>query len=103
MRRGAAKSSKAYQKYLGGYTAKFIEGMVPGLVIPDTVNTTYFIRPGVPITLMTDDAYVDYFQALAKDGPTSHNNPTLYRYLLRRYSAGLTDLTAHSLKHELVK
>jgi len=93
MRRGAARSSKAYQKYLGGYTARFIQDMVPELVIPDTVNTTYFVRPGVPITLMTDNAYVDYFKELAKEGPYYHHNPTTYRYLLRRYYAGLAELT----------
>lgn len=92
MRRGAAKSSRAYQKYLGGYTAKFIQDMTPGLVIPDTVNTTYFVRPGVPITLMTDNAYVDYFQDLAKEGPYYHHNPTTYRYLLRQYYTGLAEL-----------
>ncbi len=92
MRRGAAKSSKAYQKYLGGYTAKFIQNMVPGLTIPPTVNTSYFVRPGVPITLTVNDAYIEYFQDLAKEGPYYHHNPKTYRYLLRQYYPGLTEL-----------
>lgn len=92
MRNGAARSSKAYQKYLGGYTAKFIQNMVPGLAIPPTVNSSYFVRPGVPITLMVNDAYFSYFQELAKEGPYYHHNPKTYRYLLRQYYSGLPEM-----------
>jgi len=92
MRKGAKKSSDAYQKYLGGYTAKFLQNTVPGLAIPPTVNTSYFVRPGVPITLTANDAYYNYFQDLAKEGPYYHHNPKAYRYLLRQYYSGLAEI-----------
>ncbi len=94
MKKGATKSSLAYQKYLGGYTGKFILGMMPGLELPETVNTTYFLRPGVPISLIVNDTYLTYFQESAKEGPYYHHHPTAYRYLLRRYYDGLTELGA---------
>lgn len=103
MRKGAAKSSRAYQKYLGGYTSKFIQNLVPGLSIPDTVNTTYFVRPGVPITLMTNEAYVDYFQDLAREGAYYHHNPKTYRYLLRQYYEGLAKMEEKSAPIRQIK
>ncbi len=92
MRKGAAKSSAAYQRYLGGYTGKFILDLVPGLALPDTVNTTYFVRPGVPITLMVNEAYFTHFEELAKQGPYYHHNPITYRYLLRQYYDGVNPM-----------
>ncbi|MFB2121663.1 hypothetical protein [Parapedobacter sp. 2B3] len=95
MRKGAAKSSLAYQKYLGGYTAKLIAEMVPGLELPHTINSTYFVRPGVPISLVVDDEYMNHFAPLAKEGPYYHHNPITYRYLLRKYYDGLPALAEH--------
>lgn len=92
MQKGAAKSSAAYQRYLGGYTGKLIQDLVPGLTIPDMVNTTYFVRPGAPITLMVNASYYTHFEALAKEGAYYHHNPITYRYLLRQYYDGITPL-----------
>ncbi|MFC3199062.1 lipase family protein [Parapedobacter deserti] len=92
MRKAAAKSSEAYQRYLGGYTGKLIQNLVPGLALPETANTTYFVRPGVPITLVVNESYFNEFRGLAKQGPYYHHNPKTYRYLLRQYYPGLTDL-----------
>lgn len=87
MMNSASKSSEAYQQYLGGYAAKFLGQQLPGLDLPDPVNTTYFIRPGVPITLMVNDHYTRFFAV--NDGPYYHHGIIPYRYLLRQYYAGL--------------
>lgn len=52
MRKKAEKSAKSYQKYLRKYSGKFLNGMVPDLEFPEPINSTYFLRPGVPISLI---------------------------------------------------
>lgn len=88
MQKGAAKSSAAYQKYLGGYTVRLMQTIIPGFSLPETVNTTYFIRPGVPITLVVTQDYIHHFRELAKQGSYYHHNPNTYRYLLDQYYPG---------------
>lgn len=90
MRRSAKKSSAAYQKYLGGYSEKFIKSMLPGLELPPAVNTTYFIRPGVPIILVPNTNYYKQFEK--NDGPYYHHGILPYRFLLRQYYEGLPAL-----------
>ncbi|MFT3751253.1 MAG: hypothetical protein QM768_23280 [Agriterribacter sp.] len=90
MRNGAKKSSKAYQKYLGGYSEKFIKDMLPGLELPKAVNTTYFIRPGVPIILVPNNSYYKRFEV--NDGPYYHHGILPYRFLLREYYEGLPEI-----------
>ncbi len=92
MQKGAVRSSLAYQKYLGGYTGKFITDMMPGLAIPEQVNTTYFVRTGVPVSLIVNDAYRNYFRKLSEQGPYYHHNPLTYRFLLREYYEGLPEM-----------
>jgi hypothetical protein len=92
----AAKSSRAYQKYLGGYASAFIKKMLPGLTIPKAVNTTYFVRPGVPISLVTNENYFNYFKV--NDGPYYHHGIIPYRYLLRQYYHGLDDMTKEEVE-----
>lgn len=88
MRKKARKSSEAYQKYLGGYAGKIIKSMQPGMELPEPVKTTYFLRPGVPITLLENEAYRDHF----KSAPNYfHHGFDAYRYLLRQYYEGLDD------------
>jgi len=91
MRRGAEKSSKAYQKYLGGYSEKILKQMLPGLELPKTLNTTYFFRPGVSIVLSTNDRYYQRFDH-DNDGPYYHHGIVPYRFLLREYYDGLPPL-----------
>ena len=91
MIKNASKSSKAYQKYLGGYSLGFIKKMLPGLEIPPVVNTTYFVRPGVPVSLIVNKDYLDYFKT--NDGPYHHHGIVAYRYLLRQYYEGLVTMT----------
>ncbi|MBX3257631.1 MAG: lipase family protein [Chitinophagaceae bacterium] len=91
MRKGSEKSSKAYQKYLGGYTGKMVVQQMPGLVLPNTINTTYFVRPGIPVTLLVNDAFMNKYQSLFKESLYTHHNPYIYRLLLRYYYPGLTD------------
>lgn len=90
MRKKARKSSDAYQKYLGGYAGKIIKGMQPGMELPDPVKTTYFLRPGVPITLLENEAYREHFKAAPN---YFHHGFDAYRYLLRQYYEGLDDFT----------
>ncbi len=90
MRKGATKSSKAYQKYLGGYSLKFMQKMLPGIEMPDVINSTYFVRPGVQIVLKTNEAYYKFFEN--NDGPYYHHGIKPYRFLLREYYTGLTPL-----------
>lgn len=81
MERKATKSSKSYQKYLGKYVGKFIGNMLPELELPEHVNTTYFLRPGVPISLVPTAEYFDYFNAKKID--YYNHSIEAYRYLLR--------------------
>ncbi|MDN3705896.1 lipase family protein [Myroides ceti] len=91
MEKKATKSSEAYQKYLGKYCGKFIQKELPELKIPNTINTTYFVRPGVPITLLVNPAYYAYFQKVKKTA-YYHHGIVPYRFLLREYYSGLSDL-----------
>lgn len=90
MKKGATKSSMAYQKYLGGYSEKIIKGMLPGIVLPKTVNTTYFLRPGVNISLQVNDRYKDFFKIYKSN--LAHHGMKPYRFLLREYYTGLSNL-----------
>lgn len=83
MIRHSAKSSEAYQKYLGGYTAGFIRKILPELKLPEAINTTYFVRPGVPVSLLVNPEYLDHFKI--NDGPYYHHGLAPYRFLLRQY------------------
>jgi hypothetical protein len=86
MRKRAKKSSEAYQKYLGKYVGVFIHNSRPALLLPKAVPTTYFLRPGVPITLAANDNYWKY----CKDKPKYfHHGIDPYRFLLRQYYSGL--------------
>lgn len=87
MRKKAAKSSKTYQKYLSGYTSNIAAKMFPGIQFPEAVNSTYFVRPGVPISLMPDSSYFRHFEAI-KDGPYYHHGMDTYRFLLRESYPG---------------
>lgn len=86
----SSQSAKAYQRYLGKYPGDMIQSMLPELELPQTVNTTYFTRPGVPISLLTNEAYLDYFKI--NDGPYYHHGIMPYRFLLRQYYGGLERL-----------
>lgn len=87
MKKRAQKSSEAYQKYLGNYVGDFIKKSLPEMVLPQPVKTTYFVRPGVPITLSVNQAYWDQY----KDGPKYfHHGLDPYRFLLRQYYEGLS-------------
>lgn len=82
MKKRSKKSSDAYQKYLGKYVGNFIYKSLPGLELSPSLPTTYFVRPGVPITLSANQAYRDYY----KDGPKYfHHGVDPYRFLLRQY------------------
>lgn len=82
MDKKAVKSSKAYQKYLGKFVGKFVGDMVPGLKLPEPVNTTYFLRPGVPISLVPKEAYFEFFKESGND--YYHHGIESYRFLLRK-------------------
>ncbi|MCL7987028.1 lipase family protein [Sphingobacterium sp. lm-10] len=88
MKKRAEKSSEAYQKYLGKYTGRFIVRYLPELQIPELVKTTYFQRPGVPIVLSANQAYLDYF---AESSRYFHHGIDTYRFLLRQYYDGLDE------------
>ncbi|MFD2284999.1 hypothetical protein ACFSOV_02680 [Pedobacter petrophilus] len=83
MRKGSQKASLAYQKYLGGYTEKIIQKAMPEIDLPSTVNTTYFQRPGVPVTLQTNPEYDQHFKI--NDGPYFHHGLNAYQFLLEYY------------------
>jgi hypothetical protein len=86
MRKRARQSSEAYQKYLGKHVGKFIHESLPEMILPKPVPSTYFVRPGVPITLSANDAYWAY----CKDTPKYfHHGVDPYRFLLRQYYRGL--------------
>ncbi|MFT2008111.1 lipase family protein [Pontibacter sp. 13R65] len=86
MKKRAEKSSEAYQKYLGKYVGNFIHQSLPEMELPEKVKTTYFARPGVPITLSTNDAYWSYYKKAPK---YFHHGIDPYRFLLRQYYQGL--------------
>lgn len=87
MKKRAEMSSEAYQKYLGNYVGDFIKNSLPEMILPEPVKTTYFVRPGVPITLSVNQTYWDYF----KNGPKYfHHGLDPYRFLLRQYYDGLS-------------
>ncbi len=82
MRKKARQSSEAYRKYLGKYVGNFIHKSLPEMVLPTSVPTTYFVRPGVPITLSANKAYNDY----TRNTPKYFNHGIdPYRFLLRQY------------------
>lgn len=83
MRKSATTSSKSYQKYLGNFLLGPIKNALPEIELPLAVNTTNFIRPGVPITLIPDQGYFDHFEPI-KDGPYYHHGIEVYRFLLRQ-------------------
>ncbi len=90
MKKGANKSSKAYQKYLGGYAEKIIKGMLQSIELPQSVNTTYFLRPGVNISLLSNENYQNFFKTYKST--LSHHGMKPYRFLLREYYEGLDPL-----------
>lgn len=82
MKKHAKKSSDAYQKYLGNYVGDFIHNILPELQLPEAVGSTYFVRPGVPIILATNEKYWNHY----KDGQKYfHHGIEPYRFLLREY------------------
>lgn len=83
MRKGAIKSSKAYQTYLGTYAARILKQAAPQLQLPESVNSTYFVRPGNPIALLPEQAYYDHFEPI-KDGPYYHHGIKPYEFLVRQ-------------------
>ncbi len=86
MKKNAEKSSDSYQKYLGKYVGSAIQKSLPGIELPTLVKTTYFVRPGVPITLSPTQKYYDYF----KESPAYfHHGIDPYRFLLREFFPGL--------------
>lgn len=88
MKKRAEKSSVSYQKYLGKYVGNVIHKSLPEMVLPQSVQTTYFVRPGVPITLSANQEYLDYF----KNAPRYfHHGIDPYRFLLHLYFDGLPD------------
>ncbi|NGF74831.1 lipase family protein [Fluviicola sp. SGL-29] len=87
MNKKAIKSAKSYQKYLGRYVGKFINGMVPGLQLPDPVNSAYFLRPGVPISFVPEQNYFDFYKD--NKSPYYHHGIEPYRFLLRQQYEGL--------------
>lgn len=90
MNKKAIKSAKSYQKYLGKYVGGFINGMVPALQLPAPVNSTYFLRPGVPVSFVPDDNYFEFFKV--NDGKYYHHGIQPYRFLLRQQYEGLESL-----------
>lgn len=90
MEKKAVKSSESYQKYLGKYCGKFINDMVPELKLPEPVNTTYFLRPGAPISLIPGRNYFDFFKE--NNGDYYHHGFKAYRFLLRQSYKGLSEL-----------
>lgn len=88
MRKRAKKSSEAYQKYLGKYVGDFIRKSLPEMKLPQPVPTTYFVRPGVPITLSANDKYWEYCKGTPK---YFHHGIDPYRFLLHQYYKGLPD------------
>lgn len=83
MRKGAEKSVKSYQKYLGDYPSMITNKVLPGLELPATVNTMYFVRPGISVPLLENEAYLKHFEAIKKK--PNHHGFAEYRFLLRQY------------------
>lgn len=90
MQNRARKSSEAYQKYLGKYVGGFLHASLPELKLPDPVKTTYFLRPGVPITLSVNTAYWKKFEGAPN---YFHHGIDSYRFLLRQYYSDVVDYT----------
>lgn len=88
MKKRAEKSSASYQRYLGSHVGKMIHRSLPGMVLPPPVQTTYFVRPGVPITLATNQAYADYVENAPR---YFHHGIDPYRFLLHQYYDDLGD------------
>ncbi|WP_051292645.1 lipase family protein [Olivibacter sitiensis] len=84
MRNSANKSSAAYQKYLGDYLYKWTQNIYPHLELPQAVNTAYFVRPGVPISFVPNEAYRQFFDK-NNDGPYFHHSFKAYLFLLNEY------------------
>jgi len=87
MIKNAANSSKSYQKYLGRYLHDFVQDALPELETPEAVKTSYYSRPGVPISLLVNDRYLKRF--MVNDVPYYHHGIIPYRFLLREYYGGL--------------
>lgn len=90
MDKKAVKSAESYQKYLGKYVGKFINGMVPELQLPAPVNSTYFLRPGVPVSLIPQPDYFDFYKE--SKSHYYHHGIEAYRFLLRKQYEGLEPL-----------
>lgn len=99
MIKNAEKSSKSYQKYLGSSLENFITSALPDLELPKPIHTTYYLRPGIPISLLVNDNYLEYFKT--NDGPYYHHGIIPYRFLLREYYPGLEPLNGDDVKYLL--
>ncbi|HEY8387096.1 MAG TPA: hypothetical protein VIK74_00750 [Parasegetibacter sp.] len=86
----SAGSSKTYRKYLGGYSASFIKRFLPELELPEAYTSTYFMRPGVSISLLANDAYKEYYNGTSES--YYDHSIKAYRFLLRQYYAGMESL-----------
>ncbi len=93
MRRRARKSSEAYQKYLGNFVGGTIKKALPEMKLPTPVPTTYFVRPGVPIILSSNEKYRQYCEGAPK---YFHHGIDPYRFLLRQYYKELSDFESLS-------
>lgn len=88
MKKRAEKSSRAYQKYLGNFVGEAVRKSLAEVSLPPAVKTTYFVRPGVPIVLTTNQQYQEFY----KDAPKYFDHGIdPYRFLLRQHFENLPE------------
>ena len=66
-----------------------IQKELPEMELPTSVKTTYFVRPGVPITLSANQNYYKQYKEATQ---YYHHGVNPYRFLLREYFEGLPNL-----------
>ncbi len=75
------KAQKAYEKYLGEKTSKFIMKKLDGFTPPRYVNSNNYVRTGTTITLYADEGYYKKFPK-SSSNILLHHNFNAYLYLL---------------------
>jgi hypothetical protein len=85
MRKAAVKSARMYQRYLGGYTSSVTAKLLPGTELPSPVKSVYYVRPGIPVSLVPDDSFFKEFEKQLSVSSYFNHDFSAYRFLLKKY------------------
>ncbi|WP_034256619.1 lipase family protein [Adhaeribacter aquaticus] len=78
------KALRKYQKYLGGFAAKFVKKQLPEFVPPVYANTSNYARAGNFIVLLADEEYRKIYPN-DEENVFAHHLLAPYLYLIRKW------------------